>query len=65
MLFRSEAQPLADESLVALFVARHPSAGMYAGFKDFRLYRMTVARAHLVAGFGAIHWIDGGALRTG
>jgi len=40
------------------FVRRHPSAATYAGFKDFRLYRMRVARAHLVAGFGRIHWID-------
>ena len=40
------------------FVARHPSAALYAGFKDFALYRMEVARAHLVAGFGRIHWIE-------
>ena len=44
------------------FVSRHPSASLYAGFKDFSLYRMEVARAHLVAGFGRIHWIDVGAL---
>ncbi len=40
------------------FVRRHPSASAYAGFKDFRLYRLGVARAHLVAGFGRIDWID-------
>jgi putative heme iron utilization protein len=44
------------------FVARHPSAALYAGFKDFALYRMAVARAHLVAGFGRIHWIDARAI---
>jgi heme iron utilization protein len=42
----------------ARFLARHPGAAMYAGFKDFALYRLEVARAHLVAGFGRIHWID-------
>ena len=57
-----EAHPIQDKDLLARFVARHPSAGLYAGFGDFRLYRITVARAHLVAGFGAIHWIEGGAL---
>jgi hypothetical protein len=44
------------------FVSHHPSASLYAGFKDFALHRMQVARAHLVAGFGRIHWIDGDAL---
>lgn len=40
------------------FLARHPSAERYAGFGDFNLYRMQVERAHMVAGFGRIHWID-------
>src|ERR1700733_1009397 len=40
------------------FIARHPSAALYAGFKDFALYRLAVIRAHLVAGFGRIHWVD-------
>lgn len=44
------------------FVARHPSAALYAGFRDFALYRLAIARAHLVAGFGRIHWIEGKAL---
>lgn len=44
------------------FLARHPGAAMYADFKDFGFYRMAVERAHLVAGFGRIHWIAGGDL---
>jgi putative heme iron utilization protein len=40
------------------FLARHPEAAFYAGFKDFRFYRVSVERAHLVAGFGRIHWIE-------
>ncbi len=40
------------------YLARHPSAERYAGFGDFNLYRMRVDRAHLVAGFGKIHWLD-------
>jgi hypothetical protein len=39
------------------YLARHPSAAMYAGFRDFAFYRVEVARAHLVAGFGSIHWL--------
>lgn len=42
----------------ARFIARHPSAGMYAGFGDFAIWKITVERAHMVAGFGRIHWIE-------
>ncbi|MBK8160814.1 MAG: pyridoxamine 5'-phosphate oxidase family protein [Rhodospirillaceae bacterium] len=37
------------------YLARHPSADLYAGFKDFRFYRFTLREALLVAGFGRIH----------
>lgn len=47
-----------DPGLTARYVARHPDAADYAGFADFALYRMEVERAHLVAGFGEIHWIE-------
>jgi heme oxygenase (biliverdin-IX-beta and delta-forming) len=40
------------------FIARHPSAALYAGFKDFHTYRIELERAHLVAGFGRIEWIE-------
>jgi heme iron utilization protein len=43
------------------FIARHPGAAMYAGFGDFGFWRIEVSRAHLVAGFGRIHWIAGSA----
>ena len=36
------------------FVARHAEAASYAGFADFALYRLDMAGAHLVAGFGRI-----------
>jgi putative heme iron utilization protein len=41
----------------ARYLARHADAEMYLGFQDFNLYRVTVERAHLVAGFGRIHWV--------
>ena len=47
------------------FLACHPSAANYADFKDFRFYRVTLDRAHLVAGFGRIRWIEAGALLGG
>lgn len=50
--------PMEDGDLLARYVARHPSASFYAGFKDFSLYRMEVTRAHLVAGFGRVQWIE-------
>lgn len=47
-----------DDRLKRRFLARHPDAAMYAGFKDFRFYKVTPERAHLVAGFGKIRWIE-------
>jgi heme iron utilization protein len=52
-----------DKRLLARFVARHPSAAAYAGFGDFHLYRVTIGRGHLVAGFGRISWVEPEALR--
>ena len=46
--------------LKARYLARHPSARAYADFRDFRLVRMEVESAHLVAGFGRIHWLEAG-----
>ena len=36
------------------FLIRHPDAQMYVNFNDFAFYRLEVAAAHLVAGFGRI-----------
>jgi len=38
----------------AAYLRRHPDAEMYASFTDFAFYRMEIAHAHLVAGFGRI-----------
>jgi putative heme iron utilization protein len=47
-----------DEAARAAYVQAHPSAAMYKGFGDFHLYRVSVERAHLVAGFGRIEWVE-------
>jgi len=52
-----------DAGALGRFVARHPSAEAYIGFGDFRLYRVAIARGHLIAGFGRISWLDGAELR--
>ncbi|MGI9421316.1 MAG: HugZ family protein [Geminicoccaceae bacterium] len=57
-LARSDAPGLRQR-----YLARHQRSAGYAGFADFGFYRMTVDRAHLVAGFGKICWIDGKNLR--
>ncbi len=58
-----QARTIADERRLARFVAHHPASALYAGFADFRLYRLEIERGHLVAGFGRIDWIDGGDFR--
>lgn len=58
-----EIAPVADERLRERYFARHPAAAPYRGFADFNLYRLAPRRAHLVAGFGRIHWIEAAALQ--
>ncbi|MDX1402457.1 MAG: DUF2470 domain-containing protein [Kiloniellales bacterium] len=48
-----------DPLAVERYCRRHPSAEMYRNFKDFHLFRMQITKAHLVAGFGEIHWVEG------
>lgn len=52
-----ERAPKASQA--ARFLARHPEAEAYAGFGDFGFYRLKLRRAHLVAGFGRIQWVEG------
>jgi heme iron utilization protein len=56
------AEEIVDPRLLRRFTARHPEATDYAGFADFRLYRVAVERGHFVAGFGRIAWIDAAEL---
>ena len=51
------AEKTSDEHAKARFIARHPSAAMYAQFGDFAFYRVEPERAHIVAGFGKIDWV--------
>jgi heme oxygenase (biliverdin-IX-beta and delta-forming) len=60
LLGRAEA--IADARSTRRFTARYPDSKAYAGFTDFKLYRVAVERGHLVAGFGRIEWIDGSDL---
>ena len=43
-----------DDDARARYLARQPEAEMFAGFKDFAVYRTDLKGAHLVAGFGRI-----------
>lgn len=56
------AAATADPADRARYLARFPGAAMFADFKDFRFYRVAPERAHLVAGFGRIHWVAAAGL---
>jgi len=52
------AQETAGDEAVRLrrrYLAVHPSAEMFVGFKDFSFFRIHPTGAHLVAGFGRIN----------
>ena len=53
-----------DDAARGAYLRRHPDAEMYAGFADFAFYRMAIARAHLVAGFGRIIDLTAGDILT-
>jgi heme iron utilization protein len=53
------AERTTDERHRARYLARQTDAAAYADFRDFNFYRVRVERAHLVAGFGRIHWLTG------
>lgn len=55
-------EPAPEPAALARYVARHPGAEAWAAMGDFRLYRLQPTRAHLVAGFGRIAWIEAAAL---
>ncbi len=59
---QGRAERAGDARLTERFIARHPSANAYAGFRDFALWRVTPLRGHLVAGFGRIHHLAADAL---
>ncbi len=53
-----QARAVENPPGLARFTMHHPTGAVYSSFADFRLYRIAVERGHLVAGFGAIHWIE-------
>jgi heme iron utilization protein len=54
IMLMGEAAATDDPAARRRYLDRQPEAEMFAGFGDFAVYRMTLKRAHLVAGFGRI-----------
>ena len=56
------ARAVADADVAAVrdaYLSRHTAARSWVGMKDFRFYRLEVAEAYYVAGFGAMGWVSG------
>lgn len=51
-----------DEHVRERYLRRFPEARNYAEFVDFQFYVLEPRRAHLVAGFGKIDWIEADSL---
>lgn len=58
LTLQGRAESVDDTLMLERYLRRHPSAERYAGFADFHLFRVRPVRAHLVAGFGKIEWLD-------
>jgi putative heme iron utilization protein len=59
-LFGDIAELPESDAAVAreLYLKAHPDAEQWIDFGDFALYRMAVARAYYVGGFGVMGWMD-------
>jgi heme iron utilization protein len=56
-----DAAPVADaeqETAVAIVAARVPAVAGYAGYGDFRCFRLRVRAVRWVGGFGEMDWVD-------
>ena len=47
------------------YLGRHENARYWVDFDDFAFYRMEVRELYFVAGFGAMGWVEAGALLVG
>ncbi len=54
VMLMGRAAVTTDEHDRRRYLARQPEAEMFTGFADFAFYRIEIATAHLVAGFGRI-----------
>jgi putative heme iron utilization protein len=54
VMLMGKVAPADEAAARRRYLARHPEAEQFAGFKDFAFYRMIMSRIHLVAGFGRI-----------
>jgi putative heme iron utilization protein len=54
IMLMGRTAPTDDPEARRRYLHRHPSAAMYADFKDFGFYHLEITGAHLVAGFGRI-----------
>lgn len=61
LTLQCRASPAGGEDRDA-YLARRPEAARFVDFGDMRLYRLEIATAHLVAGFGRAVSIDPAAL---
>jgi putative heme iron utilization protein len=56
---QGEAHVSAQPRHRARYLAQHPKARSFADFTDFDIYEVKVTRAHLVAGFAKVSWLQG------
>lgn len=56
--------PVDEERVLRRFLARHPKSELYAGFKDFGFWRLTVVSAHLNGGFARAADLDAATVLT-
>jgi heme oxygenase (biliverdin-IX-beta and delta-forming) len=54
VMLMGDVTKTSSSSARTAYLLRHPEAEQFVSFTDFSFYRLEIARAHLVAGFGRI-----------
>jgi heme iron utilization protein len=64
VMLMGKAMVTDDPAARRRYLARHPEAEMFVGFRDFAFYKIELTGVHLVAGFGRIVDLKPGAVLT-
>ena len=52
-----DCTPCDEPSVRAAYLERHPNAGYYIDFKDFRMWRLEVFALRYIGGYGRMSWV--------
>lgn len=56
--FMGHVKQISGDGVAEAYIAKHPYAAGYAGFADFKFWRLIPEKVHIVGGFGRIETLN-------